>query len=137
MNVKTIMNLGLLSGAMFFASCGNTSNEDESTEINALAELEDQAFQQEVSEEEERLENYIKEISPKIEAANDEDLESLKTAKIEAVNMLLELRADYINLTDETAAKWVVFQEGINNLVKSAEEEINYAQDLDEDSSDS
>ena len=137
MNVKTIMNLGMLSGALFFASCGDATKVDESTEINALAELEDQAFQQEVSEEEERLENYIKEISLKIEAANEEDVESLKTAKKEAVNMLLELRADYINLTDETAAKWVVFQEGINNLVKPAEEEINYAQDLDEDSSDS
>ena len=137
MNVKTIMNLGLLSGAMFFASCGDTTKVDESTEINALAELEDQAFQQEVSEEESRLENYIKEISLKIESANEEDVESLKTAKTEAVNMLLQLRADFINLTDETAAKWVVFQEGINNLVKTAEEDMNYAQDMDEDSSDS
>lgn len=137
MNFKTIMNLGLLSGAMFFASCGNTSKVDESTEINALSELEDQAFQQEVSEEEERLENYIKDITLKIESAEDADVESLKAAKTDAVNMLLELRADYTNLSDESAAKWVVFQEGINNLVKSSEEESNYAQDMDEDSSDS
>ena len=106
MNFKTIMNLGLLSGAMFFASCGNTSKVDESTEINALSELEDQAFQQEVSEEEERLENYIKDITLKIESAEDADVESLKAAKTDAVNMLLELRADYTNLSDESAAKW-------------------------------
>ena len=137
MNLKTMMNLGILAGAITFASCGNTSNVEASTEINALAELEDQAFQQEVSEEEERLENYIKEITLKIESADDTDITSLKIAKSEAVNMLLELRADYIKLTDETAAKWVVFQEGINILVKSAGEEINYARDLDDDSSDS
>ena len=137
MNLKTIMNLGMLAGVITIASCGESTNVEESTEINALAELEDQAFQQEVNEEEVRLENYIKEITAKIESAESEEVGALQNAKKEAVDMLLELRADFILLTDETAAKWVVFQEDINNLVKRSEEEINYAQDMDDDSSNS
>ncbi len=137
MTFKTIMNLGLVTGALVFASCGNSSPLEDPTEIIALAELEDQAFQEEVSNEEIRLERYIKDINAQIESVKEEDKEELKRIKTDAVKMLLELRSDYIKLTDESAAKWVVFQHSVSELIKSPGEEIDYTLNEDDDNSDS
>jgi len=136
MNFKTIVNLGMLAGVFIITSCGQTDNIQDNTDINSLTEIEDQAFQQEVGEEEGKLEDYIKDLNSKIEIANAEDAEILKETKEQAVNMLLELRSDYLKLTEESAAKWVVFQSNVKNLINTSSEEINYAQEIEDDNSD-
>ena len=137
MKFKTIINLGLLASAMYMASCGNISTTEEPVGIAALAELENQAFKEEVNVLEIRLENYIKNIDVEMESAKAETKDKLTKAKSEAQNMLLKLRSEYANLSDESAEKWMAFQEDVKSLIESSIEELDYAQENDDDNSDS